>query len=188
MMEFLFDKCCHSPAGKLEQGWHDGISSLSGQFYISEDAWYDCNVKGHYINKVVGFTLDTRITINSSGWWNHRNSIRLGWKPASTQGYADTFLYLHFNGRPFLPTPQRQLFVNTVKLGVANEFLLMANGLGVSKYPFAAVNGVQSSQSVMIANSIIFPAPKAGLVLAPYHGGDPKPYNPYIIGLQLNDY
>ena len=127
-------------------------------------------------------------TINSSGWWNHRNSIRLGWKPASTHGYADMFLYLHFNGRPFLPTPQRQLFVNTVKLGVANEFLLMAKPVGVNNYPSATVNGVQNRQSVLISNSIIFPAPKAGLVLAPYHGGDPKPYNPYIIGLQLNDY
>ena len=73
MMQFLFDKCCHSPAGKLEQGWHDGISSMSGQFYISEDAWYDCNAKGHYINKVVGFTLDTRIVFGLGEVAEHKS-------------------------------------------------------------------------------------------------------------------
>jgi hypothetical protein len=192
MMQFIFTPKSHYPIGLLHESVHDGINTMTGKFAIEPTAWYDCNVKGHYINKIVGFTLDRRITINSSGIWNHRDSLRVGWKPSKRVGYADILLYLHYNGRPLIwngkkplqPHP-KDMFVCECRMGDEHSFILKRAG-DISSVPRLTVNGSSNNPFYLQENDISFPLSTAGYILAPYHGGNPKPYNTYNVSLQVD--
>ena len=115
MIDFKFTPASHEPTPSFDKDFgltHNGIIGMRGQAHIPMEAWYNRKMYKRGISKIMGATLDRRWTINSSGIWNHRNSVRIGYEPDLIAGFFELYLYLHIDGKPLVPKP-----IGSIKLG-----------------------------------------------------------------------
>jgi hypothetical protein len=147
-------------------------------FILSEDAWYDPQIYGTHTNKIAGFTLDRKITINTCGIWNHRNSLRVGWKPqGEEEGVFQISLYAHINGCIYKFKPYKEGVLMECK---ANELVKVELIDDVEYFYLYA----DYKDAVLIDRSGL-PIGSKGYILGPYHGGNPSAHKDYTIDVNI---
>ena len=176
-MIFLFNTKSHYPDNSFF-GTHSKIEMMAGQGSIGFDAWYDVAIVGHHINKLVGFTLDKKITINFCGIWNHRNSIRIGWKPSVKYGSFNLYIYLHKEGCAYLPKPLTEILIGSIKAMKDFDWNISLDLFGV---PSVAIQQGENTFHYKSLDEIKFPKCESGYILSPYYGGKPLPPNDFKI-------
>lgn len=174
LLEFQFNTRSHYPNRQLLTPFQNNAYGMKGRTWIEKKAWYDPEVYGRDQNKLGGISFDTKLSINSSGIWNHRNSLRLGWHPHNMYNWFTMYLFLHINGRPFKPKDWGVLRIGNVE------------GDNVFDWKIQALQGVvagsieQHGQLKQKGFEHQF-VPGSGRVLGLYHGGNSLPLSAYSI-------
>jgi len=169
------------PLGTNHKGWTDHRM----KFKLSPEAWYDPKILGNHTNKLGGFTIDKAITINSCGVWNHRNSIRVGWKPSgSHKGYFDISLYPHIDG---CYDKYPKYYLGVIAAIGADEWFDVTPSVEQmfpELYYFALTENTPLATRRQIISRTFKGNIGAGYILRPYHGGKPAAHQDYTVEIQ----
>lgn len=186
-MDFNFTPKSHYPSESYVSQYgttHNGLIGQTATVHLPLEAWYDRTKQKRGINKIFGATMDRKLTINSSGIWNHRNSVRLGWEPDRIKGFFEVFLYLHLDGKPYVPKPISLINCGTVvdtasfncgwyfENGFVYGWTKWINHKGSEHYAFKKVEWKGRPIG-------------AGYHLGPYHGGENYPLENYTLKFDL---
>lgn len=174
LTEFKFTPSSHYPDKLLLSPTHSGAYGMKGTSILTKEAWYDPMIHGYDTNKIAGITFDKRITINTSGIWSHRESMRLGWIPSTRMYKFMLFLFMHVNGRPYIPKPYSEVLVGQVSADEPFDWELKA----LEKVTTAWYKQYDNAQQTSSLKTF---TPGPGYVLGPYHGGKKWPLNKYSL-------